>query len=101
MLLPLMTQIKLLVFDILAGVFTGVLFDIYRIIRGTSYNKVINFIEDILFWIFVSTIIFIFLAYNNYAYFEFYCYVYIALGLFIYIKICSKYFRLAIYNITR
>lgn len=96
MLLPLITQINLLIFDILAGVFTGILFDIYKIIRGTNYNKIINFIEDILFWMLVSIVIFIFLSYNNYAYFEFYCYIYIFLGLFVYLKIFSKYFNIII-----
>ncbi|MFD3155547.1 spore cortex biosynthesis protein YabQ [Haloimpatiens sp. FM7330] len=85
-------QLKLLISNFLAGVLTGMLFDIYRLIRGINSNKFITFIEDILFWILAAILVFIFLFLTNYAYFGLYCYIYIAAGLILYLKMISKYF---------
>lgn len=92
MILSTNAQIQLLLYNILAGVLTGVLFDVYRSIRGMCNNKIIVFIQDILFWISAAIIVFIFLFITNYAYMGFQCYIYIAFGLFTYLKIASKYF---------
>lgn len=92
MILSTTSQLELLLYNILAGVLTGVLFDVYRSIRGMCNNKIIVFIQDILFWIFAAIIVFIFLFITNYAYMGFYCYIYIAFGLFVYLKIVSEYF---------
>ncbi|WP_102399463.1 spore cortex biosynthesis protein YabQ [Haloimpatiens massiliensis] len=92
MILSTISQLELLLYNILAGVLTGVLFDVYRSIRGRCNNKIIVFIQDVLFWIFAAIIVFIFLFITNYAYMGFYCYIYIAFGLFVYLKIVSKHF---------
>lgn len=87
------TQVNLVVFSILAGVITGILFDIYRLIRGfQNSNKYITFVQDILFWIFTSIVIFSFLLYTNHAYIGLYVYICIALGLYIYMHFISKTF---------
>ncbi|WP_446898053.1 spore cortex biosynthesis protein YabQ [Clostridium sp. LBM24168] len=86
-------QVKLIVFSAAAGIITGVLFDVYRIIRGyTNINKLVIFIEDILFWIFSAIMIFVFLLYTNYAYTDMYVYLWIAVGIVIYFKLASKAF---------
>lgn len=87
------TQVNLVVFSIIAGMITGILFDSYRLIRGLKNpNKYITFVQDILFWIFTSIVIFIFLLYTNQAYIGLYVYLCIALGLYIYICLISKTF---------
>lgn len=84
-------QLNLLVFSFLSGFIIGILFDFYRIIRGKNEgNKVITVVEDILFWILVAIIVFIFLLYTNYAYIGFYVYLFILLGMLFYIKFISK-----------
>lgn len=93
MLISINHQVKLLVFSLMSGIMTGVLFDIYRIIRGfENPNKVITFIEDTLFWILTGIIVFVFLLYTNYAYIGFYVYVFIVLGTYFYIKLISNAF---------
>lgn len=91
MLISISHQLKLVIFSFLSGVLTGILFDVYRIIRGfEGTNKILTFIEDMLFWIFSSVVVFIFLLLTNYAYIGFYVYLLIALGIYIYLKLFSK-----------
>ena len=81
-------QVKLLVFSLASGMITGVLFDIYRIIRGLENpNRVITFIEDTLFWILTGILVFVFLLYTNYAYVGFYVYLFIAIGIYLYMNL--------------
>ncbi len=87
------SQSNLLLFSMLAGVLTGMLFDLYRVLRGfENPNKILTFIEDTLFWILTSIIVFIFLLKTNYAYMREYVYITIALGILIYISVLSKSF---------
>ncbi|SKA78723.1 spore cortex biosynthesis protein YabQ [Clostridium sp. USBA 49] len=93
MLFPLSMQINILIFSILAGVITGMLFDLYRIFRGfEDPNKVLTFIEDTLFWIFTSIVVFIFLLITNYAYIRVYVYGAIIIGIILYMVIISNIF---------
>jgi spore cortex biosynthesis protein YabQ len=86
-------QVNLFVFSLLSGILIGVLFDIYRIIRGfESLNKLITAIEDILFWVLTGIIIFMFMMYTSYAYMSFNVFVYIGIGLLLYLKIISRTF---------
>lgn len=101
MILSTISQLQLLIYNILAGVLTGILFDIYRSIRGAYNNKIVVFIQDILFWILASIIVFIFLFIMDYAYIGIYCYIYIGVGLFLYLKLISKYFLFIINKIGR
>lgn len=55
-------------------------------------NKIITFIEDTLFWVLTSIIVFIFLLYTDYVYMGIYIYIYLILGLYLYIKLISKIF---------
>lgn len=85
-------QLNLLVFSFISGIITGIMFDLYRLIRGIENpNNIITFIEDILFWILASIIVFIFLLYTNYAYIGAYVYLFIAFGTIAYLKSLSKY----------
>lgn len=90
MLVPIQTQFYLILHSMLAGMITGIVFDIYRLIRGfENPDRVLTFIEDILFWIFAGILVFIFLIYTGYAYVGIHLYIYIALGLYIYLKLMS------------
>lgn len=93
MLLDTSFQIRLLLCSIAAGMITGILFDFYRIIRGSEHiNKLFIFIEDALFWFLSAIIVFIFLLRTNYAYISSYVYVFIGLGIYLYMKFLSRYF---------
>ena len=93
MLISIETQLNVLIYSIIAGMITGVLFDIYRIIRGIKNPKaILTFFCDIIFWVFSAFVIFIFLLYTNYAFMEVYIFLYIALGTYIYLKLLSRFF---------
>ena len=93
MVIPLMMQAKLVCYSILAGVLTGFIFDFYRTFRGfENIHKFLMILEDILFWILASIIIFIFLLYTNQAVVGVYVYIWMALGIYLYMKLISKGF---------
>jgi len=99
MIISLHNQFNLVCHSILAGVITGILFDLYRVIRGfENPSRVITFIEDILFWVFAGLLVFIFLVYSSYVHVGLYLYLYIALGLYLYLKLLSKYLLRIQYN---
>ena len=86
-------QVTLFIFSLFSGMLIGVLFDIYRILRGIEEpGDIITLIEDLLFWIFTGILVFIFMMYTNYAYLSFNIFVYNGLGLIIYLKLFSKLF---------
>ncbi len=91
-------QFNLLFFSLIGGFITGVLFDIYIAIRGSELqNKIIMFVEDILFWVLISVIIFAFLFYKDGAIINTYSYIFMIIGIYIYFKLFSK--KLLIYEI--
>lgn len=102
MLISMTIQIRLVFFSIFAGAITGMLFDLYRLLRGIETpNKVLTFFEDILFWIFASLVVFVFLLLTNYAYMGIYVYMYLAIGIYLYIKLISKIFIKIQYGIIK
>jgi len=102
MVISISQQFMLVIFSIIAGIITGILFDSYRLIRGVSnINKIITFIEDTLFWIFTSVVVFVFLVYENYAYIGMYVYMWIAIGVYLYIKAISKFYVSSQYKIFK
>lgn len=95
-------QFGLIVFSLISGIITGVLFDLYRLIRGfNNSNKIITFIEDTLFWIFTAVVVFIFLLYTNYAYIGMYLYMWIAIGIYLYMKLASRIFINSQYKLLK
>ena len=93
MIISLLNQVKLIVFGLLSGIITGLLFDIYRLIRGfENPNKVLTVIQDLLFWVLTSIVIFVFLMYTNEGYINFYVYVCLIIGAYLYLKLLSRVF---------
>lgn len=89
--LQLEIQFNIVIYSMLAGVITGILFDGYRLLRGFAIPKVIAIIEDILFWILCSLVVFMFLLYTNYAFLGPYVYVFFGIAIMLYIKFISPY----------
>lgn len=108
MLLPLSVQFRIVIYSIVSGILTGILFDLYRVIRGVNIPKFIQLIQDFLFWILCGIVIFIFLLYVNYAFLGPYVYVFLVLGVLLYLRFVSVFFRrteqkvrLGIYKVAR
>lgn len=85
-------QINIVVYSLIAGIITGVLFDIYRVIRGLSFIKILIAIEDLLFCVLIALIVFTFLLYVNYAFLTPYVYIFMIVAVLIYFRFISKYF---------
>lgn len=85
-------QVNIVIYSFIAGIITGILFDVYRIFRGLSRIKIITIIEDLLFWSLSSLIIFTFLLYMNYAFLTLYVYIFMAISLCIYLRFFSRFF---------
>lgn len=93
MLLPTDVQFFYFFMAICSGIIIGVLFDIYRVIRGFNCpQKFLTAVSDILFWIFAAAVVFVFMLYTNRGDFRAYTLIGIAIGLFIYIKFVSHIF---------
>ena len=99
--LALNMQFNLVIYSIISGMITGIMFDMYRIIRGLNTIKILTVIEDILFWILTSLIIFTFLLYTNYAFLTPYVYTFIIISLLFYFKFISSYFYFVEIKIAR
>ncbi|MGE5628198.1 MAG: spore cortex biosynthesis protein YabQ [Solirubrobacterales bacterium] len=97
MVISISQQAMLVLLCFISGMATGVLFDLYRLFRGIQEpNRLITLIQDILFWIFTSLLVFIFLSINDYAYIGLYSYLCMALGLVFYFLFLSK-FNIAVF----
>ena len=83
-------QFSIILYALLAGILTGLMFDLYRIIRGSKVPKFIIAIEDTLFWILAAMIIFAFLLYTNYAFLGAYVYIFMLISLGLYMKFISN-----------
>lgn len=93
MVLPVNDQLYYFLTAIAGGFFIGIMFDIYRIIRGFDRpGKLITVISDLLFWIFTGMVIFLFFLYTNNAYLSYSTFVGLGLGLYVYFIIISRLF---------
>ena len=93
MILSLIKQVQLIIFGLLSGIITGLLFDVYRLIRGfENPNKILTIIQDLLFWTLTSIVVFVFLMYTNEGYINFYVYVCLIIGAYLYLKLFSRVF---------
>ncbi|MEG1483011.1 spore cortex biosynthesis protein YabQ [Clostridium sp.] len=87
--LELRIQFDIVIYALLAGLLTGIMFDLYRIIRGAKVPKFIVFMEDILFWVLAAVIVFTFLLYTNYAFLGPYVYIFMTISLLFYLRFIS------------
>ena len=83
-------QFRIILYALLAGILTGLMFDLYRIIRGNKIPKAIIVVEDILFWVLAAMSIFTFLLYTNYAFLGVYVYAFMLVSLGLYMRFISN-----------
>lgn len=91
MLLSIEQQIRLIIVSCISGVVVGVMFDLYRIYRNNNcYNKYIVMLQDVVFWVVCSIVIFFITLLLNDAYIGFYGYAIMILSFFLYLSTISK-----------
>lgn len=83
-------QFSIIFYALLAGILTGFMFDLYRIIRGSKVPKAIIVVEDTLFWVLAAMVIFTFLLYTNYAFLGVYVYAFMLISLGLYMRFVSN-----------
>ena len=83
-------QFSIILYALLAGILTGLMFDLYRIIRGSKIPKAIIVVEDTLFWVLAAMVIFTLLIYTNYAFLGVYVYAFMLISLGLYMKFVSN-----------
>lgn len=83
-------QFSIILYALLAGILTGLMFDLYRVIRGSKVPQIIIVVEDILFWVLSAMVIFTFLLYTNYAFLGVYVYAFMLISLGLYMKFISN-----------
>lgn len=87
------SQLYSLAIFFIVGVFIGILFDLFRIIRRTfKTNDIITYIEDIIFWILVGLILLFSIFFFNKGELRSYVFIGLAIGFITYILTISKYF---------
>ncbi|MHB1128160.1 MAG: spore cortex biosynthesis protein YabQ [Bacillota bacterium] len=92
---PVLDQIRIFAYSAVLGIFVGLIFDVYRTIRGLLRpNKLITGFTDLVLWVFLTVTVFLFLLLINLG--EVRAYVFIAMvsGLALYIKYFSRSFLL-------
>jgi spore cortex biosynthesis protein YabQ len=100
MILPVNTQLFYFLSTIIAGIAVGMLFDIYRVVLiYHNPNKILLAISDVLYWILCAFITFVFFLYANNGNLRYYTFIGIIFGLFLYFKLASKKFIIAIRNV--
>lgn len=91
MILDIWTQLIYFSSTILSGFLVGIMYDTYRIIKGTGRSKkVLIAISDILFWILQALVVFLFLMLTNNGDLRYYTFIGILLGLFTYFKLLTR-----------
>ena len=74
------------------GLIAGMIYDCYRVFRYYSKpNKILSFIEDLIFWLIISLVFFFTLIRTTEGILRGYLFVGFILGIGIYFKLVSKY----------
>ena len=85
-------QSQLFVIFIINGIFIGIIFDFFRILRKSFKTKdIVTYVEDFLFWILTGTIILYSIFTFNNGEIRFYMFIAIIIGIFLYMLLFSKY----------
>lgn len=88
-----MNQIYLFFIFIANGIFIGILFDFFRILRKSfKTSDIITYFEDLLFWILTGTSILYFIFVFNNGEIRLFMFLGIAIGVTLYMLIFSSFF---------
>jgi spore cortex biosynthesis protein YabQ len=91
MILPADVQLYFFLTTIIAGLAVGIMFDIYKTLRGfDNPGKLLTIISDLLFWILAAILIFIFFLYSNHGYLRYNSFIGLIIGLYVYFRFISK-----------
>jgi len=82
------------------GFLAGIIFDVYRVLRGLwKPKKLGTFIGDIIFWLVMTVIVFTLLLIGNWGEIRIYVFIGVALGAYLYMGLLSRKFQRIIRSI--
>ena len=85
-------QILAFVITIVTGILLGLLFDCYRVLRGTFNPKAaVTWLTDLLYWLVATAVVFVALVLSNWGELRFYVVIGILSGLGLYYRWLSLY----------
>jgi spore cortex biosynthesis protein YabQ len=85
-------QLYTFIITIATGILLGVLFDCYRVLRGTFSTKVVmTWVTDLLYWLIATVIVFLALIVSNWGELRFYVFLGIVSGVILYYRLLSLY----------
>ena len=85
-------QVLTFVMTIMTGILLGVVFDSYRVLRGTFNPKpLLTWFTDLLYWLVATAVVFIALVFSNWGELRFYVFIGILSGLGLYYNWLSLY----------
>ncbi|MCL2592766.1 MAG: spore cortex biosynthesis protein YabQ [Defluviitaleaceae bacterium] len=94
MILSMSYQVRLFLFTILIGAFLGIIYDIFRILRKAfKHGKLLTNIEDIIYWLFVTFVMFYLMLNRNYAEIRFFVILGAFSGMIVYFLTISRFVR--------
>jgi spore cortex biosynthesis protein YabQ len=89
--LPMASQVLVLVFMVVAGFAVGFMFDVYRVIRSlVRPSRRASVFMDLAFWLLATPVIFLILVACNWGQLRLYVFLGMALGLFCYFQLLSE-----------
>ncbi len=92
MTLPIESQGSIFLIMVAVGFLIGLVYDFFRLIRRIFYHtNLLTYIEDFLFWIVTTFIVFYTLLHTNFLVLRFFCFLGIFIGLILYFLCLSKF----------
>ena len=86
------SQLSTFLTTIATGITLGIVFDCYRVLRGTYRSKVlVTWVTDLLYWLIATIIVFIALVISNWGELRFYVFLGIISGVGLYYRLLSLY----------
>ncbi len=93
-------QVSAFLITILSGFVFGVLYDLYRVLRGTVRPRhYLATVMDILFWVVVTPVMIIQFVFANWIDLRFYVVLGVTLGLFLYFAVFSSLLLSALFGL--
>jgi len=86
------SQLNTFIITVATGILLGVLFDCYRVLRGTFRPRaVMTWFADLLYWLIATVIVFLALVLSNWGELRFYVFLGIVSGVILYYRLLSLY----------
>lgn len=86
------SQLHTFIITIATGIFLGILFDGYRVLRGTFRPRVVmTWVADLLYWLIATVVVFLALVVSNWGELRFYVFLGIVSGVIVYYRWLSLY----------